>query len=196
LQGSKVPPALIAVASKDDGVAFKVSSDSFSPPVACPAIDRVVTFVSAGDKSPAAVATIPAGVTNAILLFLDSGSDKAANPWRVFVIDDSSKKIPDGGAFVANFYNHDIRFIIGENKITLKPGGTTSVKMPEQRNGFNMAEVLFQFQQGKDWVTPTQTMMQFAPGMRYLFFAFVDRLGQPRMSPYQDTFQPPPLQKP
>jgi hypothetical protein len=129
-----------------------------------------------------------------ILVFVNGAKTPNALPWRVFVIEDSDKIFPDGGAFVANFHSGDIRFIIGENKIMLRPAGSHGFGLPKERDAFNMAPVVFQFQQEEEWITASESLLRFLPGMRYLIFAYVDPdSGRPQISTFQDVkpFTPP-----
>jgi hypothetical protein len=139
------------------------------------------------------VANIPAGVKSALVIFVKlekpgtpGAADKNAG-WKVFVIEDSAKSFPDGGAYVANFYPGDIRFVIGEHKGMLKPAGTHGYEMPKQRDDFNMAPVIFEFKSGEKWRIANESSLRFLPGMRYLIFAYVDPVsGRPRINTYQD----------
>ena len=187
LEGGKLPPALVNVAADGTEIPCAVPANTISPETVCSARDGSIQFLSAGDRKPAATAKLPANLKHAILVFVAAPNAAAALPWRVFVIEDSAKNFPEGGAFVANFHQQDIRFVIGENKTMLKPGGSHGFPRPEKRDEFNMAPVIFQFQQKDSWVTASETMLRFVPGMRYLVFAFVDPAsGRPRISTYQD----------
>ncbi len=181
------PPALLTASA--DGVESPVAvpNGALSAVSACFSKTNTFAFLSAADRTPAATATIPAGVKSAILLFVAVPKAPGSLPWRVFVIEDSAKNFPDGGAFVANFHSQDIRFVIGETKIMLHPAGSHGVARPTQRDDFNMASVAFQFQQGDTWRDASESMLRFLPGMRYLMFAFVDATsGRPRVVTFQD----------
>lgn len=187
LDGGKPPTALINLAADGAETPCAVPANTLSPELACGLKDNALHFLSAGDRKPAATAKIPAGLKRAILVFVAAEPGAAGLPWRVFVIEDSPKNFPEGGAFVANFHRQDIRFVIGENKTMLKPGGSHGFPRPEKRDEFNMAPVVFQFQQKEVWTTASESMLRFAPGLRYLIFAFVDPAsGRPRISTYQD----------
>ena len=193
--GDKLPPALLNIAAGGAETPCTVPANTLSPEVTCATKENAIHFLSAADRKPAAIAKIPAGIKHAILIFVDAGKAPAALPWRVFVIEDSAKNFPEGGAFVANFHQQDIRFVIGENKTMLKPGGSHGFPRPEKRDEFNMAPVVFQFQQKEVWTTASESMLRFVPGIRYLIFAYVDPAsGRPRISTYQDFKQaaPPP----
>lgn len=181
------PPPLLTASA--DGAESPVTVPTGSLSAASPCFSKTNTFafLSAADRTPAATATIPADVKAAILVFVAAPKAPGTPPWRVFVIEDSAKNFPDGGAFVANFHNQDIRFVIGENKLMLHPAGSNGVARPAQRDEFNMAAVAFQFQQGDTWRNASESMMRFLPGMRYLMFAFVDAdSGRPRVVTFQD----------
>ena len=183
------PPPLLNIADKGD-VACAVTTDSLSPPTVCYAKGGVISFVAAADHKPAATATVPANVSAAMLIFIPAAKDPK-NPnalaWRVFVIEDSVKNFPDGGVFVANFHNQDIRFSIGGGKFMLHSAGCHGFPMPAQLNNFNMAPVVFEFMQKDKWETARETMLRFLPGMRYLMFAYLDPASErPRIVTYRD----------
>ncbi len=194
MDGATPPERLLNVSNKSE-VACTVPANVLSPAVACFAKENVVSFVSSKDRKPAATATIPAAAKAAILLFIPAPADPAtpaALPWRVFVIEDSPQSFPDGGAFVANFYSQDIRFVVGENKIQLRPAKSHGFGPPTQRDDFNMVQVVFQFQDQDAWRTASESLLRFLPGMRYLIFAYVDAAsGRPRIATFQDLGPPP-----
>lgn len=182
------PPSMIAVAEKEPDVPCNIPTGSISKAVTCYADASKIAFATASDRKPAATATIPANIRSVILIFVAGPKTPNALAWRVFVIEDSTKNFPDGGAFVANFHNQDIRFIIGESKIVLHSAGSHGVARPEKRDAFNMAPVAFQFQQGETWRDASESLLRFLPGMRYLIFSYLDAAsGRPRISTFQDT---------
>ncbi len=188
LSSDTPPPAMLTASADGAGNPVAVPTGSLSKASPCFSKTNTFSFLSAADRTPAATATIPADVKAAILVFVAAPKTAGSLPWRVFVIEDSAKNFPDGGAFVANFHNQDIRFVIGENKVMLHPAGSHGVSRPEQRDDFNMAAVAFQFQQGDSWRNASETMLRFLPGMRYLMFAYVDSAsGRPRIVTFQDS---------
>jgi hypothetical protein len=194
LEGSTPPPPLINITDKspDKGaeVTCTVPTNGLSPAIFCDAKGDTLNFIFSTDRTPAATVRIPPKGNAFILVFVAAA--KAANtlPWRVFVIEDTPKNFPDGGAFVANFHNQDIRFLIGTSKLMLHPEGFHGFARPDPRDAFNMAPVVFEFQQQDTWRTASESMLRFLPGMRYLIFAYVDAAsGRPSISTYQD-FRP------
>lgn len=187
LEGSPPPPPLLNPGAEGEEVACKVPANNLSPETVCHAEGGAIRFLDASDRKVAATAKVPAGVKNAILLFIPAPKDKGVPPWRVFVIEDTARNIPDGGAFVANFNSQDIRFVIGERKLMLRSGGSHAVPRPEKRDTFNMAPVVFQFQRKEKWATANESMLRFTPGVRYLIFAYIDPgSGRPHVATYQD----------
>jgi hypothetical protein len=187
MDGVNPPQAFLHGSSKETEIACAVPANNLSPAHTCFAKGNVITFLSGKDRKPAAAATIPPAVKSAILVFIPATPPATTLPWRVFVVDDSPKNFPDGGAFVANFYSKDIRFIIGEHKILLQPTKSHGLASPAQRDDFNMAQVVFQFQQADTWRTASESLLRFLPGMRYLILAYVDPAsGRPRIATFQD----------
>ena len=154
-----------------------------------PAWPRIIPspLSPSADRKPAATAKIPNTGKAFILIFVPAPKAPDALPWRVFVIEDSPANFPDAGAFVANFHNQEIRFILGEKKLMLKSGGAHGFASPTKLDSFNMAPVSFEFQQNGTWRVAKESMLRFLPGMRYLFFAYVDPTsGRPRISTFRD----------
>jgi hypothetical protein len=193
--GVKDDAAAIAVSDKGEEIACPLPTSNLSKRITCTAKDGKIPFLAAADRKPMATASIPSGVNSALVVFvrLDKAAANAAPSagWRVFVIDDSAKSFPDGGAYVANFYSSDIRFVIGEHKGLLKAAGTHGYAMPKERDDFNMAPVIFEFLNGDKWRIANESSLRFLPGMRYLIFAYVDPVsGRPKINTYQDLAQP------
>jgi hypothetical protein len=179
----------IAVSDKGTEITCPLSSTQLSPKIICFAKQNTIAFVSPADRKPLATATIPPGTNAALLIFVQApGQTENAPPaWRVLVIEDSPKNFPDGGAFIANFCNNDIRFIVGEHKGMLHAAGSHGYAMPKERDSFNMAPVIFEFIQNDKWHIANESALRFLPGMRYLIFAYVDPVsGRPRINTYQD----------
>ena len=175
--------------TRETEITCPLSSTQLSPKIVCFAKENTIAFLSPADRKPLATATIPPGTNAALLIFVQApGQAEAAPPaWRVLVIEDSPKNFPDGGAFIANFYNKDIRFIVGEHKGMLHAAGSHGYAMPKERDSFNMAPVVFEFIQNDKWHIANESALRFLPGMRYLIFAYVDPAsGRPRINTYQD----------
>jgi len=193
------PPPLLNMGDKGAEVPCTVTTESLSPPTVCFAKGEVLNFVTAADHKPAASATVPPNVPAAMLIFVPAPKNpKSPNalPWRVFVIEDTVRNFPDGGAFVANFHNQDIRFSIGGGKFMLHSAGYHGFPMPTERNNFNMAPVVFELLQQDKWQTAKETMLRFLPGMRYLMFAYIDPVSErPRIVTYRDFGNPMPSPK-
>lgn len=185
------PAPVIASSEKGAEVICPLSSNQISPKIACFARDNTIGFVSSVDKKPVAVATIPAQINAALLVFVKVPEKSGTAPWRVVVFEDSAKNFPNGGAFVANFHNKDIRFVIGEHKGILHAAGFHGYSMPAQLDSFNMAPVTVEFQKEDKWRMASESALRFVPGMSYLIFAYSDPVsGRPRIKTYQD-FAPP-----
>lgn len=179
--------SVLAVSDGGVEVTCPLPGNELSPPVICYAKANTIRFVSSGDRKPAATATIPAGASNAILVFVPGAGDGKSPAWRVMVIEDSPKVFPDGGTYVANLYNKDIRFIIGEHKGMLHAAGSHGYEMPKKLDDFNMAPVMFELLQDDKWRTASESSLRFLPGMRYLIFAYVDpATGRARINTCQD----------
>lgn len=186
------PAAVLALNGKGETVECPLPTTRLSKKILCEAKDNKIPFLSAGDRKPMATASIPAGVNSALVIFVRFPGQPADNPgWRIFVIDDSPSNFPDGGAYVANFFSGDIRFVIGEHKGMLKAAGAHGYAMPKERDDFNMAPVIFEFRHGEKWRIANESSLRFLPGMRYLIFAYLDPVsGRPRINTCQDLAEP------
>lgn len=188
LDAANPAPPLLNIGGKGVEIPCAIYTEELSPAVACMATENTINFISTVDRKPAATAKIPDNGKAFILIFVAAAKSPDALPWRVFVIDDSPANFPDAGAFVANFHNKDIRFVLGEKKLMLHSGGSHGFASPTKLDSFNMAPVSFEFEQDGTWRVAKESMLRFLPGMRYLFFAYVDPTsGRPRISTYRDT---------
>lgn len=191
--GSDSAISLVALSDKGANLACPLGTDTLSQPVICLAADNKIAFLSPADQKLATTATIPAASKSVVLVFVMGSTSADVPSWRVFAIDDSTKNFPDGGAYVSNFYNQDIRFIIGEHRGMLHPAGNHGYALPLERDAFNMATVVFEFLQDDQWRTASESCLRFVSGMRYLVFAYTDpESGRPRVRTFQD-FAPPDL---
>jgi hypothetical protein len=187
LDSTNPPPPMLTASGDGAEVKVTVPTGSISEEMSLFSKTDSFNFFNASDKKPAATVNLPAGMKAAILLFVAGPKNPAAQTWRIFVIEDSAKNFPDGGAFVANFHNKNIRFVIGEHKIMLKPAGSIGVPRPNDHDDFNMAAVTFQFQQDDTWRDASESTLRFLPGTRYLMVAFVDPAsGRPRILTFPD----------
>lgn len=181
------PPPLVNLGDKGVEVPCTVYTNSLSPPSECHARGNGIHFLSSVDRKPAASATIPANCKDVILVFDTAEKSPDALPWRVFVIDDTTKNFPDGGVFVVNFLKQDVRFVIGEDPLIVHPGESHGFALPEKRDDFNMAPVIFEVLQHETWRTANESSLRFLPGTRYLIFACLEPAsGRPRIRTYRD----------
>ncbi len=190
--GTKDTTTAITLSESGEEIICPLPTTQISKPIVCHVKGNTIPFLSPSDKKPLASATIPPGVRTALVVFVRTGGTDGTPAWRTFVIDDSPKSFPDGGAYVANFFSGDIRFVIGEHKGMLRTAGSHGYAMPKERDDFNMAPVIFEFQNEGKWRIANESSLRFLPGMRYLIFAYVDPVsGRPRINTYQDFARPP-----
>lgn len=188
LAGTPPPPPMVNPGDAGQEATVSVPVNVLSPVIRCFADRGTIRFLAADDQRPVASAAIPAGVDAVVLVFLPVAAAEGAPPtWQVMVIEDSPTKFPDGGAFVANLYNGEIRFVIGEHRNLLPRGGSHGFRRPQQRDPFNMAPVIVQFQDGETWRTASESTLRFTPGSRFLILAYVDPgSGRPRVATFPD----------
>ncbi len=174
LDGAPAPPPLLNLSAKGTKIPCTVPPNTFSAPVVCHAKGDAITFLTASDLKPAALATIPASVKSAILVFAPAVNASDSLPWRTFVIEDFSANFPDSGALVANFCSQNVRFTIGDNPVTLLTGKVHTYGRPKNLDAFNMGALIAEFQQDDSWRTVNENLLRFAPGMRFLIYAYFD----------------------
>jgi len=188
-------PATVNTVIASGGAGVEINcplpSVELSKKVVCQAKDNVIQFLSTADKKPVGKAAIPSDMKSALLVFVPATGPEGADPkspsWRVLVIPDNAKTFPDGGVYVANFYNGDIRFVIGEHKGMLHAAGNHGYAMPTVLDDFNMAPVVFELQQGEKWRVASESRLRFLPETRYLIFAYADAAtGRPKISTFRD----------
>jgi hypothetical protein len=184
-------PLVLSASKEGVDVSCPLSADAISPAIVCFAEGNSIDFVLPDGKTPVAKATIPPSVKSTILVFVATpkkpGEADSATRWRVLVIEDTAKNFPDGGIFIANFFNNDIRFVLGEHMGKLRAGGSRGYARPAERDAFNMAPVIVEFLNEEKWQIANESALRFLPGMRYLIFAYVDPVsGRPRINTYQD----------
>ena len=140
---------------------------------------------------PLAVAEIPAKFQRVILFFLPNDSPDSGRLYKVVVLNDDPRVFTPGGMLVCNLFADDVRFIVGEHKQMLRPGGIAYLKTPAERDDFNMAVVAFQFRAGETWRTTSESKFRFVEPMRHLLFTYVDpSTRRPRIKTYRDVPAP------
>lgn len=150
-----------------------------SDPIELTPNNNEIAFVkAAGDKVFSAKAKIPVGIRKALVLFIAAPAAKAPLLYDTFVLDFSSKGFPKDGSVVVNLYAGEVRYVIGEHRILLKPGKTAELERPKKLNDFNMAGVRFEFLQDTKWRVAADTTVNFPPDQQQLFVAFLDPRSQ------------------
>jgi hypothetical protein len=138
-----------------------------------PVVNGKVVFYAQGNlTSPAAIASMPSGTGDVLVLLISAPASKKPLVFDTVVIDMSKNGFPDDGAVIMNAYPNDVRVVIGEHRILLKPGMRKALARPTQRNEFNMAQVVIQYSREADWRTAVETLVSFPPELKQLFIAY------------------------
>jgi hypothetical protein len=159
-----------------------LSTISGNPPTALFPTEGKVTFYGKADGTggPIAIAAVPSGATDILVLFFPNPVEQPAaaapvNPvYRTVVFDLDSKQFPPGGCAILNVHDRDVRFIIGEHQIQLPPGKVSSLPRPQKLDKFNMCLSTFQYQNGDKWQTVYENMEHFPPEQRKLYVVYLD----------------------
>jgi hypothetical protein len=188
---NEVPPPLSHVVGEKGEVLVKLMRSRITEPLECFAVDGKLRFLDQATSEPLAAVSIPSSVKKATLIFVNV-NPKGKPSWKIFPVEDSPEKFPPGGTHVVNLHADDIRFKLGPVKELLKPQQSKGFEMPEERDDFNMAPVVFQFKNKRDeWVNGKETSYRFLPGMRYLLVAYIDsRSRRPRVMTFKDPIRP------
>ena len=140
--------------------------------------------------TPLATAVIPPELHQVILFFVPDPTGSGPL-YKVVVLNDDPRVFTPGGMLVCNLFADEIRFIIGEHKQLLSPGGIAYLKTPADRDDFNMAVVAFQFRAGETWRNASESKFRFVEPMRHLLFTYVDpSTRRPRIKTYRDVPAP------
>jgi len=123
---------------------------------------------------PVAVAKIPSGLKNALVMFFPGAGAEDEPIYKTVVIDASLEGIPEDGALVMNIYPQDVRVVIGEHRVLLPSGKSAGLARPKQRNDYNMAAVVFQAQIENEWKTVAETLVRFPPEQQQFFVSYPD----------------------
>lgn len=148
--------------------------EEFTQTLELPVTDGRIVFHSSPDGSthPIAIATIPEGLNGALLLFIPSTIADSKHEYRVVVLDDSSSGLPENGSFVFNNSPAPIRFLMGDQHGTAKPGQISTVTRPQKRDDFQMSGVIFQIQAANYWKTSYESVLRFPENMHRLFVVY------------------------
>ncbi|MGJ8725631.1 MAG: hypothetical protein ACSHYB_13815 [Roseibacillus sp.] len=185
------PDSILNAVGENKDIKVSILKNRISEPIECIAVNGRLNFIDGQSREPLASTPIPAKIKKAIIIFVEVPDQKK---WFIVPFEDSAEQFPKGGTHVVNLHSDDIRFILGESKEVLPPRKTKGFEMPEKRNEFNMAPVVFQFKNKKDeWVNGKETAYRFLPAIRYLLIAYIDpNNNRPRVKTFKDTFRPRP----
>jgi hypothetical protein len=168
-----------------DGVSVSLPLPTHRPsvPVAVPVAGGKIEFRrDDAEGTVAAMAVVPPGMKKALILFFPMTKENPPLIHDTVVIDDGPGEIPEDGVLVMNIHPQDVRVVVGEHRVQLRPGRRAGLKRPEERDDFNMSPVIVQFPKGDGWQTVTETLIRFPPAQQYLFIAFTDpRTKRPTM---------------
>ncbi len=170
--------AVMTVEKKLQQVDFPESFPSRA--VKSPVIEGKIYFFNPDsvDLKPIASAKIPPGMKNAFVMFFPAPATEEGPLYSTVVIDSSLKNIPEEGALVMNICKEDVRAIIGEHRIQLKPGMSSGIARPIKRNEYNMASVIFLREEDGVWEVQAETGFRFPAKQRQFFVVFPDANGK------------------
>ncbi len=120
-------------------------------------------------KQPIASASIPNGMTHALLIFNKLESpDSAGREYRILVIDDGSTNFPWGSFRVFNFSEHQIGGIIADEKFVIQPKSFQTIS-PKYDDDKNMG-VRFSINFEGEWIPAMSTRWRYHDTGRNLVF--------------------------
>jgi len=147
---------------------------------------QVSLLTSPGQGKAAAVAKVPAGVTDAVFFLLKNPSTTGQGaPYQVLVADESPRALPRGGTFICNLAGFGARVALGESQYLLPPGKPAHIKRPEKRDGYNMSPLQLEAQIGQEWKPIKDTMLRFSENERYFILISAESGGTPAVKIYK-----------
>jgi hypothetical protein len=168
---------LTVVIPDQPAVSVKLPESFFSTNTKVPLQGGKVVFRNKANPSgpPIAIANVPEGMKSVFVIFFPVVDDKDKLAYRTTVMDASFNGIPEDGALVMNLYPKNVRMVVGEHRLELKPGGSQGVARPKDRNEYNMSPVVVLSQAPSEWKVATETLVRFPEGLRQLFISYPDR---------------------
>jgi hypothetical protein len=131
---------------------------------------RVVFTKTAESSDVEATAAVGEDVKSAIVFFHKNLKQTGTDPYQTLVVNDDSKKFPNGSSFVCNLSNIPLRIKIGDVETELAPDNSAYVDQPKGRDEYNLATVLVSKKDGEDWSPVKDSMHRFADTERYFIF--------------------------
>lgn len=173
------PSGIDKLAVKSPGqpvIEMKFPESFFSPKTKVPVTGGKVIFFNAANPggAPISVATIPDGMKSVFILFFPVEGDKDKMVYRTSVIDASLQGVPKDGAMVMNLYPKEVRAVIGEHRLVIKPGSFAGVARPNQRNDYNMSPVVFLAETDGAWKVMSETLVRFPEKNQQFFISYPD----------------------
>ncbi len=121
------------------------------------------------DNEPVARFTVPEGMNEMILLFVEQKNREPGEmKFRIFAMNADSVNYPLGSYFFMNFSGLEVAVEIDEKLIRLKPGDQTLVSLPYEKNTNITAR--FAELRGGEWVRSYQLAWYFKPTVRSMVF--------------------------
>lgn len=110
------------------------------------------------------------GITEALLVFFPLPS--AEQPYKVVVLDDSSKEFPLASFQIANMSPKALRLIVGENPIQIQPGETKLISKFKNQKANGQVSYFAYYQDGEEWKRLSTGFWDVIPTKRNLQIAF------------------------
>lgn len=169
-------PAALYAGPDDSAIRCELPREEFSQPISLTVTDGRIVFRSEPDvnSQPAAIATVPQGLKGALLLFVPPATEDSEHLYRIVVLDDSLRGLPENGSLVFNASPALIRYLMGDQHGTAKPGQISSVTRPQKRDDFQMSGVIFQTQANDRWKTSYESVLRFPENLHRLFVVYRD----------------------
>lgn len=157
-------------------IEVRFPESSPSEKIRVPLVEGKVVFrdPSKPNEGAVAIANIPSGLKNALIMFFPGVGGEDEPLYRTVVIDATLRGIPEDGALVMNIFPAEVRAVIGEHRVLLPSGKSAGLARPKQRNDYNMSPVVFQEKVENEWKTVAETLVRFPPEQQQFFVSFPD----------------------
>ena len=179
LQTRPSGPAALYAGSGETAIRCDLPREEFTQPLDLTVTDGRIVFRGQPDvnSQPAAIATVPRGLKGALLLFVPPAAEDSKHLYRIVVLDDSLRGLPENGSLVFNASPAQIRYLMGDQHGMAKPGQISAVTRPQKRDDFQMSGVIFQTQAADRWKTSYESVLRFPENLHRLFVVYRDPIS-------------------
>lgn len=166
--------------SAEEALSLRISSSRRSQIYTYRGTDPIIFFTErtladgAVERVPLATASIPSGMTDVLLLFLERHDPQPGEPlFNVAVINDGTNAFPWGSYCIYNLSAYEVGGIIGSERFRI-PGNGSKVVTPDG-DGQITVEIHFSQMIDEEWVPKVNTRWLYRSDARQIVFVTDDK---------------------